>query len=254
MAIQDYIENHSVFTVAELLSTVGDSQANRNLLSRAHKAGKVQKVSTGVYVSNTGRYRADDVLPFDVAKKLGNNPIFCYSSALDLHFGLHDICYNVSFYDGLRTKTVDFQSYNYCCYPTPEHIDFKQICLFDGSRFFVTTKEQTIVDCLDKPNRAGGVESIFRSLSTLNRMNVQTAIDLAISRSKSTAAKLGWLLETKKDEWNVSVEQLNQLEKVLSEGPYFFTPALSKSDACWCPKWKIYLPEPQETMEGWING
>lgn len=75
----------------------------------------------------------------------------------------------------------------------------------------VTTREQTVFDCLKHPEWAGGIEEVVRYLSALPYLDASKTAKLALTDSASMAARVGWLLEAKSEEWHVPPETLDLL-------------------------------------------
>lgn len=253
--IEEYIENHPVFTRKELMDSCGKTQNNANLLFRAKKAGKVIPVARGVYASNTGRFRAEETSPYDVAKKLGRNVVFAYGSALALLVGAHDATSRIAFYTDSAERHIEWGGYEYIGYPMPEGISTKGRRLPNGTSVRFTDKEQTVLDCLVRPDRCGGAEALLRSMSVIEFVDADKLTDGALKRSKSVVAKLGWILDAKKDEWGISNDDVEKLRKeVAGKGPFYFARSHDAIEGSWCSKWRLYLPAPERECERWIEG
>ncbi len=252
--IEDYIENNPVFTRRELMDGCGDTQTNANLLSRAKKAGKVVPVARGVYASNTGRFRASEASPYAIAQKLGKDVVFAYSSALALLVGTHDVTSRMTFYADSAERRVDWGGHEYVSYSKPDAVSARRRRLPDGTTVVFTDKEQTIIDCLARPDRCGGAEALLRSLSAIEYVDAEKLADKASARSKSVSAKLGWIFEAKREAWNVPGSVIEKLrEKVSGKGPFYFARTHDAADGSWCAGWRLYLPASERECERWIE-
>lgn len=237
------------------MGSCGNTQNNANLLFRAKKAGKVVSVTRGVYASNTGRFRASEVNPYSVANKLGIDVVFAYSSALALLTGTHDITPRVVFYTNSTERHIEWGGYEYIGYPKAEAVSTKNHRFPDGTLVRFTDKEQTILDCLARPDRCGGAEALFRSLSAIEFVNAGRLADGALKLSKSVSAKLGWILDTKKNEWSVPNAIIERLRgEVSGKGPFYFARSHNVVNDSWCSEWRLYLPASEEECERWIEG
>ena len=253
--IEGYIETHPVFTRQELMDSCGDTQNNANLLYRAKRAGKVISIARGVYASNTGRYRANEASPYAVAEKLGTDVVFAYNSALSLLVGTHDVTSRVVFYANSTERRIKWGGHEYVGYPKPDGVSTKERRLPDGTSVRFTDKEQTILDCLTRPDRCGGSEALLRSLSAIEFVDAARLANEAMNHSKSLAAKLGWLLDAKKGEWSVSESVLERLrEEISGRGPFYFTRSHDVVADSWYGKWRLYLPASVAECERWLEG
>lgn len=105
MAIEGFLETRQVFTSAEFARAFPDSQTDRNLLSRAVRNRRVERVRRGVYVSKAGPFRRTSADPFLIAVALAEDAVFAYASALQLHGALHNLTKSEPF--PLRLEVVD---------------------------------------------------------------------------------------------------------------------------------------------------
>lgn len=251
LAISEYIENTPVFTVRDMQRSCGAGMSNINLLSRAKASGKVVAVSKGVYVSNTGRYRASEVDPFLVAEALGKNVVFAYGSALSLFAGNQDMGYAVSFFSDDRSATFSFNSYAFHRYQGNGKRRTKMYSLPTGRAFRGTTPEQTIADCLKKPGRCGGIEALLRSLSALPFIDSEALAEIAIEDSAAQAARAGWLLAAKSRSWLPPQRVLDKLHAALGDATYRLGKA--DPDGGFSKEWKLHLPERESILEEWLE-
>lgn len=252
MAIREYIENTPVFTVQDMQQACGEGMSNVNLLSRAKANGKVVAVSKGVYVSNTGRYRASEVDPFLVAEALGRNVIFAYGSALSLFAGNQDVAYVVSFFADNRSATFSFNDHTFRRYQGNGKRRTKLYSLPTGQVFKGTTPEQTVADCLKKPERCGGIEALLRSLSVFPFIDSEALADIAIEDSAAQAARIGWLLGVRKEIWYVPESVISRLHSVLGDSTYQLG-RKNPNAGGFSKKWKLHLPEDEDTLIEWLG-
>jgi predicted transcriptional regulator of viral defense system len=117
----------------------------------------------------------------------------------------------------------------------------------------VTTREQTMVDCLDRVALAGGAENTLRSVGGFRHIDAEAALAIAARSSASTRARLGWVLEVKADTWDVSADALDTLAGTLGSGPYYFASAAHPRAATWVNRWRLYLPYPESEMTAWLS-
>ena len=253
MAIRRFLEETEVFTPAELLAACGDGSTNRNLLSRAVKRGSAVRIAPGLYASNTGGRRALDADPFLIVEKAAPDAVFCYETALSFFAGQQDVSRHVSFYSSVRKRGFRWSGMTYRAFPMPPAID-TTVTLYGFARTAVSTSlEQTVVDCLAHPLRAGGTEAFLRCMSNVVFLNAAKLVDLALAAGPSTSAKAGWLLERRADDWEVSAAQLERLASSLSAGPYFFAGRDAAKWGSWNARWRLYLPDQEENLERWLR-
>jgi predicted transcriptional regulator of viral defense system len=254
MAIQAFLGTHQVFTIDEFAAAFPDSQTDRNLLARAVRGGAVDHVRRGLYVSKTGRYEAVRADPFDVALAVAPEVVFCRLSALQLHGVSHNLVNQVQFYPSRQVSPFDYEGVSYLPHrPGGREIEAETVFAQSAKTYRVTTREQTLVDCLVRVSSAGGPEHLLRSLAGLAYLDIAQAVALARSQSLSLTARLGWTLDTKRADWRVGDDTLSALRRGLGAGPYYFWSSVAPKDSHWVKRWKLYLPFPEEEMEPWLS-
>ncbi|MDR1513328.1 MAG: hypothetical protein LBS56_07605 [Propionibacteriaceae bacterium] len=254
MAIQEYLSANQVFSADDFRHAFPGSRTDVNLLSRAVAAGRVGRPKRGLYVSKVGPFSRSQADPFDVASKAAADAVFCLLSALQLHGVLHNVTFRTQFYTSHKIApfTYEGQDYRPVASPTPPPAT-QGLLTPSGRHHQVTTREQTLVDCLARLSLAGGPENALRSLAGLRHIDAAAAVSLARHASATTRARLGWVLQAKADEWRVPAETLDALAWTLGGGPHYFAPADEPDEPDWVNRWRLYLPRPEQEMAAWLN-
>ncbi|MCL2463861.1 MAG: hypothetical protein FWF28_02165 [Micrococcales bacterium] len=256
MAIQEYLNTHQVFTADDFRRAFPASRTNRNLLNRAVTNGHVDRPKRGLYVSRVGAYSRSSASPFDVALKAADDAVFCFTSALQLHGVLHNVAFLTQFYTARKVAPFDYADQEYRPIRLPSSQAIAALGLFTptGHRYQVTTREQTLVDCLDRVSLAGGPENTLRSIAGFRHLDVDAVVEIAERcSSASLQARLGWVLEAMAAYWGVAGDVLAALAGSLTGGPYYFPPAAELKNPSWVNRWKLYLPAPEPEMIAWLN-
>lgn len=253
MAIQAFLRSRQVFTAEDFAVRFPGSQTDRNLLSRAVANGSVDKVRRGVYVSKTGRFVGVAADPFDVAVAVAADAVFCHTSALRLLGAAHNLTRQVQFFTSTPVRAFDYDGVRYLPYRRRAEPVSHGVLTPAGRSFQVTSREQTLVDCLTDVAAAGGPDNLLRSLASLIRIDAATAADLASSGAHSARARLGWVLDAKRDDWRVPEDTLIALANSLGAGPYYFWSATAPKGSYWVKRWKLYLPHPEQEMASWLT-
>ena len=252
MAIREYLDTHQAFSAAEFSRAFRGSVTDRNLLARAVRSGAVDRVRHGVYVSKTGPFSRSQASPLDVVVATADDAVFCFLSALQLHGVLHNLVTVSQFYTAHRIAPFEYAEHVYQPRRRPSpRIDVQRLFTISGRSYPVTTREQTLIDCLARPGLAGGPENLLRSLSGFGYFDTDKL--LSLPASASAHAKLGWVLETKRDEWHIEDTTLITLEKSVGAGPYYFWSSRPPKDSHWVNRWRLYLPHPEQEMATWLN-
>ena len=254
MAIKEFLNTYHVFNMQDFKLAFPDSSADVNLLSRAVGNGRVKRVRQGLYVSAAERFAGVFPSPFDVGMKAVDDAVFCYHSALQLHGVLHNVVNRTQFYTRRRVPDFEYGGHRYFPLQLNEReVNAQSLLLPSGKSYLVTTREQTVVDCLYRVSSAGGPENVLRSLSGFTYLDADRAAELAVQMNRSTCARLGWVLEVQRSEWRIGDEVLDRLRKVIGHGPHYFYSSGASKDRYWSKGWKLYLPYPEKEMIAWLR-
>lgn len=254
MAIKQFLNSHQVFSSHEFAEQFPGSQTDRNLLTRAVSNGTVDKVRRGTYVSKTGRFTGVRADPHDVAVAVAPDAVFCLMSALELHGASHNLIRQIQFQTDTPTTAFTYDGIRYLPQRGQGNRSFTQnLFTRSGHSYRVTTKEQTLIDCLSNMAGAGGPDNLLHSLSGLARLDTGLAANIATASPHSVRARLGWVLETKGPDWLVSEDVLSTLARSLGRGPYYFWSTGDLKNHHWVKQWKLYLPNPEQEMASWLT-
>lgn len=251
MKFSEYINTHHVFATADLMSAMDSQSAAEEQLRLAVRSGAVERARRGLLVSNHGRFENSAVAPFEVVLALDGNAILSYHSALEEHGVAHSTGFVCSFRSNLIGSGFSFRGVDYKPCGPVDGVRARPMGGVSG-RYLVTTREQTVVDCLGKPALAGGVEEVVRSLTAFVYVDVDELVEMAIGDGPSMASRVGWLLSEKKSEWHVRDEALEALKGALGSGPYRLGRAVGQVSG-WSARWKLILPDGSEEVESWIT-
>jgi len=195
-----------VFTIDQVHEKTGiQKEMLRVILSRLEKSGLIERIKRGTYLiiplaSEKGRYTMHE---FVLASHLIRPYAIGYWSALH-HYGLTEqIPETVFIQTHARSKKTLVETLGI----TFRIIRIKEEKIFglrkewiDDAQVIITDKEKTIIDCLDKPQYAGGIIEVAKALGThqmtdtfdLNKMS-RYAIDIGNS---AVVRRLGYLADT----------------------------------------------------------
>jgi predicted transcriptional regulator of viral defense system len=79
----------------------------------------------------------------------------------------------------------------------------------------VTTREQTLVDCMARVGLAGGLEEVVRSFAGLPYADIDAIMPCLKAYPPSVAARIGWYLDANQTRWSVADSMLVAIERTL---------------------------------------
>ena len=253
MTFMDYIAENHVFTTQGLLAAVGNHASIRVALSRATKSGKVIKVRTGLYVSQSGRYQGIKAEPYMIAHTLRADAVFVYHAALDLHGLAHSSSNTIQFMTEGSSLNFVFDEIKYKSFSPRKSIKAEILTAKAYGSIAVTTREQTFVDCMAKVGAAGGTEEVLRSFASLPYVNLNVIVECLDQYLPSVAARVGWYLEANQKRWSVPSEVLEKIElRIPQNASYKLDPGVTRFES-YSSRWRVSLPAAPETLHLWME-
>ncbi len=252
MKFTEYIVSHHVFTTEALLAAADSRGAAKQQLKEAVAVGSVERIRRGLYTSNAGRFKGAGVDSYEVVAALDPDAVLSYHSALEAHGVAHNVGFECRFRTAAARSPFSFRGIRFIPHPENDDISTQRVRGRAFGSVLVTTREQTLFDCLKHPEWAGGIEEVIRSLSALPYLDAEHAASLAIADSASMAARAGWLLEAKSEEWRVPADVIDRLRQA-SNGTVSKLDKRTTVTMGWSSGWNMRLPETEEEIASWIR-
>ncbi len=252
--VERFLSSRPVFTRQEFRDTVSPGQpfSSSDSLLRYHvSTGRVRHVAPGVYAAmplhlNPKTFRPDRLL---VASRIRADGVLAFHTALELH----GLAYSESAETQLLSKgrpgelktsvgTVRFVAQPMALRRSAAELDGTVIIDRRGLDMRVTTVERTLVDCVERPDLAGGIEELSNSLQMVRAFDVRALADLAIAReNQSLVGILGCWLESRREDLFVDDKVLSDLKRSAPSVPRAVLGATPQAGEAH-PEWNVVLP------------
>jgi predicted transcriptional regulator of viral defense system len=222
---------------------------HRKYVTRLIKAGKLQKIRKGLYAVLSPLEKAQDYTPDKIliASKIRKNYYISFHTALE-YYGAAYSSFNQTYI--CVQPNNRFTPFNY------NHLKFTPVFVKDvtsevvkkaygTSIIRVSTKERTILECINRPQYAGGWEECIKSIENLSGVDIEKLITLALRQKREIIRRrLGYvlsLLRTRSPYYeHVSDDILEKLKTEKTVLPqYLVRGEKSRLDK----KWNLYIPE-----------
>jgi predicted transcriptional regulator of viral defense system len=111
-----------------------------------------------------------------------------------------------------------------------------------GQKIQVTTLERTLVDVLDRPHLCGSWEEIWLSLESIEYLNMDELLKYALLLGNATTiAKLGFFLETHREQFMVSEHYFEELYKHCPVKPHYMDSNQNQPQKM-IARWNLIVP------------
>ena len=245
------ITSKVVFTKKEILPLFSSASACRYWLEKAVENRLIERIKRDMYAVidlTTGSVYANKFL---IGSSISQTAYVSYHAALEYH-GLANQVYSILYVsDSKKFRPFEYDDvrYEYVISNSPnriEHINY-------GAILRVTSKERTIIDCIDYLKYAGGIEEVIHALDAVTHLKEQYLLEILKQYdNKRLYQKTGYLLSMFKEGLHLSDTFFLYIQSMVGEGKkYWLTdmgmPCIYHTD------WKLYAPA-YESLETLLHG
>jgi predicted transcriptional regulator of viral defense system len=197
--------------------------------------------------SDPATYAVD---PFLIAAKLADDAVLAYHTALEYYSKAYSTYRTYTYTSLTKSAPFHFKSNRFLRVPVPKPLRERQNPMWgvesfkrDGITIRVTSFERTFVDCLDRPELVGSWEEIWRSLESIEFLDLDMVFEyLILLDNATTASKAGYFLEQHKESLLVEDSYLEELKKLKPKQPHYIV----RGDRERCrlvASWNLMVPE-----------
>lgn len=247
MTPERFLTSHRVFTRAELLAadrrrTVATVDRT---LTRWRADGRIEPVKRGLYVrlEPGGGSLPDFAL---LAARMAPDAAAAWHTALEVHGCAQSLFERFTFATWSNVKALSWRGRRFVPVRPRAALargggePWIEVHERDGQTLRVTSIERTIVDVLDRPQLAGGIEEVWRSLDGVAAID-PAALLAYLERlgSPRVAARMGYYLDARREELAVPAATIEALQQMLPRQPVFMDRRLGgRLDA----RWRVIVP------------
>ena len=184
-----------LFSYDDVKETYPNQQGFLSFLKRSLKNGSIKQIKRGLYAlvdPSTGHIYATK---FQIASRLFPNSYFSYHEAIE-YYGMATQSF-VSVFTYLSTNRVpelEFEDVIYRSKKSTYDLEILDHIKEEGIR--VVSFERAIIDSIDSPSLAGGLEEVENALEFGRKLNVDVVIKLLKHYDKTYLyQKVGYLFE-----------------------------------------------------------
>lgn len=241
---KDFYE-HRVFTFQEIRkryrkdNTVGSL---RILLHQCKVNGYIGSVKRGLYYIIPQEFSKEDykVDKYLVASKLTPTAIVAYHSALELLGAAQSVFNRVFILSRQKISVFEFQGTTFI--GVRGNLMFGQTATArEGVSIYVTDRERTLIDGIDRLKYVGGLEEYLKSIETFPSVNFQR-IEEYLKRYKKVSlySKVGFLLSFFEKRWSFPDDTRRRLKSKIKKKVYYLTQKKGKGE--FNKEWNLIVP------------
>jgi len=233
MKPEHFLASHPVFTRNELAASLGGRVASTigSHLDRWRRQGRIVRVKRGVFVRvDPGAHSNGPTVDLiAVASRLAPDAAIAYHTALEVHGHAQSVFERLTFVTWTKASQVTFEGRRFVPVRprAPLGVDGRgerwiERAERSGTEIRVTTLERSLVDVLDRPRLAGGLDEVWRSLQTIPAVDPGALEEYVITLgSRTLAVKVGFFLESRREELAVPERLLDRLGEFAPRSPVY---------------------------------
>lgn len=248
MTPEQFLATHRVFTRRELLAvSAGRSPATVDrTLVRWRQQRRIEPVKRGLFVHLQSH---PDLLPdFPLlAARMAPDAAAAYHTALEVHGWAQSLFERFFFVTWTGVKAVEYRGRRLVpVRPRAQLLPdggepWIEIREREGHELRVTGPERTVVDVLDRPELAGGIEEVWRSLDGLTAIDPVTLVEYVRRLGGGRlASRVGYFLESRREDLAIPQVTLDDLQAMVPEHPVYLERARGgRLDR----RWRLFVPD-----------
>lgn len=243
-----------VFTTRDAIEAQGDAAATRKQLVYLVKKGYLLRVIRGLYGAVPPEFAGTEheIDRYLIANRVGGSTgALAFHTALELHGVANATLSDVYCIKCGRVHPFTFQGIDYHFINASEVFGTSR-SIRQGISVTVTDRERTFLDCIRRPELAGGLDEIVRSLGTFHTVDtVVLGGYLGRFGERSLVQRTGVVLSLLKEDLRVPDEFLAGLRTGVGTKVYYLTPGMGRGVGRLDKEWNVIVPRNiHEVMRG----
>lgn len=237
-----------LFTLDEAIQAAKTGRAGMTkAIQRYSRMGLLRQVRRNLHCMNdiaSGNLLADK---FEIASHVSESAYVAYHTALEFHGLAHQTFYSIYVMSESRFNNFEFDGCEYLwCGDNVGRIGVTTP--IGNDKVKVTDLERTIIDCIDRIDRAGGIEELLHCLEGVIMLNEKKLTEyLELYEKSFLYQKVGYLLERLHDRIHISESFIEMCREKGHKAVKFLTND-SFSDT-YIKQWNLYVPNTITTKQ-----
>ncbi|OGN55764.1 MAG: hypothetical protein A3D96_01610 [Chlamydiae bacterium RIFCSPHIGHO2_12_FULL_44_59] len=268
MNMETFLAHNQIFTTEEVRAALGMEKSSStldNLLAYHLRQGHIIRIRKGLYytISKGAEAKTHPIDPYLIASKITADATLAYHTSLSFHGKLHSLRTDFIYVTQRKLKPpFIFRNIAFKSISIPKGTlvspDFGiEIVDYQGCKIRVTTLERTFVDILDRPALIGNWEEIWRSLESIEYLNLQQVLAYAkLLNNATTYARVAFFLDQHREIFSLSENDLVAFDSFVPKGAHYLDLHNKESNQL-VARWNLIVPksllqrtweEPHETF------
>lgn len=234
------LHTKKLFNLEDITSLTDNINTGKDLLLNYKKQNLIVQIRRNLYSVTDLATKATVANKFEIGSHVSDSAYISYHSALEYHGIAHQVFFTLYISSETRFNDFEFEDmqYLYCKSNISEGIETPPM----NSLIRVTNIERTVIDCLDRIDRAGGLEELIHCLSMINYLDEKKLISyLNLYNKAFLFKKAGFILKNFQANMKLSDEFISLCHQIGAPHVKYLTEP-AESDT-FHKDWNIYAPK-----------
>ncbi|MEM7174733.1 MAG: hypothetical protein AAF443_02245 [Chlamydiota bacterium] len=249
MNAETFLAQHQIFTIDEMRTALKKNSKNstlQNLLTYHLQKGHIIRIRKGLYykVPKGNDPKIYPVDPYLIAGKLTSDAVLAYHTSLGFHGKLHSLRNDFVYITQRKTSYFTFRNLSFKGISTQLATDFGiEITDHQGCIIRVTNLERTFVDVLNRPSVMGDWEEIWRSLESIEYLDLQQVLAYVKTLyHATTCARVAFFLDQHRQTFGIEEKDLCCFDTLIPKSPHYLDPHYRKKPGQLIDRWNLIVP------------
>jgi predicted transcriptional regulator of viral defense system len=242
--MKKYLEDFhrmKLFRLKDVVQIVGNEKSAKDLLRNYKKQQLICQIRRDLYTVTDLATKQAVATKFEIGSNITPSAYISYHSALEYHGLAHQQFFILYISSAQKFTSFDFDDiyYFYCKTRSEKGVYTPPM----DSLVRVTDEERTVIDCIDRIDRAGGLEELLHAIAAMTYLNENKLLTyLEIYDKQFLYQKTGFLLSYFQKELKLSDEFLEACRKKIGKSTRYLLDE-SAATLVYHSQWKLFAPE-----------
>lgn len=228
-----------LFRLKDIVVISGNENSAKDLLQNYKKQKLVCHIRRDLYSVTDLASKIHTASKFEIASQITDSSYLSYHSALEYHGLAQQVFYDIYVSSNKKFNSFEFDEINYLF--CQSKIDLGVTTPSADTLIHVTDLERTVIDCIDRIDRSGGIEELVKCFSLLTFLNEEKLLKYLEQYSKQFLfQKVGFILQYFKNETKLSEKVFDICKSKIGMSTRYLTEP-QESDT-YFTEWKICAP------------
>jgi predicted transcriptional regulator of viral defense system len=241
--MKSYLEefhNRKLFRFKEIATLIGNENTAKDLLHNYKKKKLLCQIRRDLYAVTDLATKECAATKFEIGSNITSSSYISYHTALEYHGIAHQQFYDLYVSSEGRFTNFKFNEINYlhCASPIKSGVYSPNL----DSLIKVTDIERTMIDCIDRIDRAGGLEELIHSISLTTYLNEDKLKQYTDEFSKVFLyQKVGFILSYFQQQAQISDHFILHCKKHIGKSVRYLT--TREESRLFFKEWNLCAPE-----------